>query len=83
MENITINENSLIKATAIIRVSEEMLRIYRNHEWVDVDDLRVYKDLIWAEEYRLEMAYRLLRALGLDYDADTGMITKRGGPEDV
>jgi len=83
MENITINENSLIKATAIIRVSEEMLQIYRNHECVDVDDLRVYKDLIWAEEYRLKMAYRLLRALGLDYDADTGMITKRGGQEDV
>lgn len=79
MENITINTIQQIEAGAIIRVSEEMLQIYRRHEreYADLDERHVYKDLIREEEYRLEMVYRLLRALGLEYDSDTCMIIQR------
>lgn len=79
MKEITINELQMVDAGAIIRVSEELLQRYRDHlnESTDWEHLTTYRDLVDEEERKLQMAYSLLRALGLSYDADTYRITKR------
>lgn len=79
MREITINEIQLIEAWAIINCSETLLARYREREYnaKNIDDQITYKHLIHEEEFRLQMAYSIIRALGLSYDADTHELTKR------
>lgn len=79
MKETTINEIQMIKAWAVINCSEKLLQKYRELEYgVDNDEMKYcYKQLANVEESRLQMAYSLLRALGLSYDPDTYEITKR------
>lgn len=78
MEEITtINRDQILNLEAIIGLSANMLRKYQTKELTvaSIDAQITYHQLAREEEYRLSMAYKILKILGLKYNSGTDSIT--------